>query len=36
VAAPINGSEGGPDVHSYGTGVLMKNLYGNKIYLNPD
>ena len=26
--------EGQPEVHSYGTGVLMKDLYGNKIYLN--
>jgi len=28
--------EGEPDVRPYGTGVLMKDLYGNKIYLNQD
>jgi len=27
---------GVPEVRPYGTGVLMKDLYGNKIYLNPD
>jgi hypothetical protein len=26
--------EGEPDVRPYGTGVLMKDLYGNKIYIN--
>jgi len=25
-----------PEVRPYGTGVLMKDLYGNKIYLNRD
>jgi catechol 2,3-dioxygenase-like lactoylglutathione lyase family enzyme len=28
--------EGEPEVRQYGTGVLMKDLYGNKIYLNQD
>jgi len=28
--------DGEPKVHPYGTGVLMKDLYGNKIYLNQD
>ena len=28
--------EGEPEVHPYGTGVLMKDLYGNKIYINED
>jgi len=28
--------DGEPDVRPYGTGVLMKDLYGNKIYLNQD
>jgi hypothetical protein len=28
--------EGEPEVRSYGTGVLMKDLYGNKIYINQD
>jgi hypothetical protein len=28
--------DGEPEVRSYGTGVLMKDLYGNKIYLNQD
>jgi lactoylglutathione lyase len=28
--------EGEPEVRPYGTGVLMKDLYGNKIYLNQD
>jgi len=28
--------EGEPEVLPYGTGVLMKDLYGNKIYLNQD
>jgi len=28
--------EGEPDVRPYGTGVLMKDLYGNKIYINQD
>jgi catechol 2,3-dioxygenase-like lactoylglutathione lyase family enzyme len=28
--------EGEPDVGPYGTGVLMKDLYGNKIYINQD
>jgi len=28
--------EGEPEVRPYGTGVLMKDLYGNKIYLNED
>ena len=26
--------EGEPEVRPYGTGVLMKDLYGNRIYLN--
>jgi catechol 2,3-dioxygenase-like lactoylglutathione lyase family enzyme len=28
--------EGEPESWPYGTGVLMKDLYGNKIYLNQD
>ena len=28
--------EGQPEFHFYGTGVLMKDLYGNKIYINQD
>jgi catechol 2,3-dioxygenase-like lactoylglutathione lyase family enzyme len=28
--------EGEPEVQSYGTGVLLKDLYGNKIYMNQD
>jgi catechol 2,3-dioxygenase-like lactoylglutathione lyase family enzyme len=28
--------EGEPAVQPYGTGVLMKDLYGNKIYINQD
>jgi catechol 2,3-dioxygenase-like lactoylglutathione lyase family enzyme len=28
--------EGEPAVRPYGTGVLMKDLYGNKIYINQD
>jgi len=28
--------EGEPGVRPYGTGVLMKDLYGNKIYINQD
>ena len=28
--------EGEPEVRPYGTGVLMKDPYGNKIYLNQD
>jgi catechol 2,3-dioxygenase-like lactoylglutathione lyase family enzyme len=28
--------EGEPEVRPYGIGVLMKDLYGNKIYLNQD
>jgi catechol 2,3-dioxygenase-like lactoylglutathione lyase family enzyme len=28
--------DGEPEVHPYGIGVLMKDLYGNKIYLNQD
>lgn len=28
--------EGEPEVRPYGTGVLMKDLYGNKIYINQD
>ena len=28
--------EGEPEVQPYGIGVLMKDLYGNKIYLNQD
>jgi catechol 2,3-dioxygenase-like lactoylglutathione lyase family enzyme len=28
--------EGEPEVQPYGTGVLMKDLYGNKIYINQD
>jgi len=28
--------EGEPKVMPYGTGVMMKDLYGNKIYLNQD
>jgi catechol 2,3-dioxygenase-like lactoylglutathione lyase family enzyme len=28
--------EGEPEIRPYGTGVLMKDLYGNKIYINQD
>jgi catechol 2,3-dioxygenase-like lactoylglutathione lyase family enzyme len=28
--------EGEPEVRPYGIGVLMKDLYGNRIYLNQD
>lgn len=28
--------EGEPAVQPYGTGVMMKDLYGNKIYINQD
>jgi catechol 2,3-dioxygenase-like lactoylglutathione lyase family enzyme len=28
--------EGEPAVQPYGTGVLMKDLYGNRIYINQD
>jgi catechol 2,3-dioxygenase-like lactoylglutathione lyase family enzyme len=28
--------EGEPEVQSYGTGVLLRDLYGNKIYMNQD
>jgi catechol 2,3-dioxygenase-like lactoylglutathione lyase family enzyme len=28
--------EGEPDVQPYGTGALMKDLYGNLIYINQD
>jgi len=28
--------EGEPKVMPYGTGVMMQDLYGNKIYLNQD
>jgi len=28
--------EGEPEVRPYGTGVLMKDLFGNKIYINQD
>jgi len=28
--------EGEPEAGPYGTGVLMKDLYGNKIYINQD
>ena len=28
--------EGEPEARAYGTGVLMKDLYGNKIYINED
>jgi len=28
--------DGQPEVHSYGTGVLMNDLYGNKIHINQD
>ena len=28
--------EGEPEARPYGTGVLMKDLYGNKIYINQD
>ena len=28
--------DGEPEVRPYGTGVVMKDLYGNKIYLNQD
>jgi catechol 2,3-dioxygenase-like lactoylglutathione lyase family enzyme len=28
--------EGEPEVQPYGTGVLMEDLYGNKIYINQD
>jgi len=28
--------EGEPEVRPYGTGVMMKDLYGNKIYVNQD
>ena len=32
----IFGAGGFRGVPAYGTGVLMKDLYGNKIYLNQD
>jgi lactoylglutathione lyase len=28
--------EGEPEAQPYGTGVLLKDLYGNRIYLNQD
>jgi catechol 2,3-dioxygenase-like lactoylglutathione lyase family enzyme len=28
--------DGEPEVRPYGTGVLMKDLYGNRIYINQD
>jgi len=28
--------DGEPEVQPFGTGVLMKDLYGNKIYINQD
>jgi hypothetical protein len=28
--------EGEPETHPYGTGVPLKDLYGNRIYLNQD
>ena len=28
--------EGEPEARPYGTGALMKDLYGNKIYINQD
>jgi catechol 2,3-dioxygenase-like lactoylglutathione lyase family enzyme len=28
--------DGKPEVRPYGTGVLMKDLYGNRIYINQD
>jgi catechol 2,3-dioxygenase-like lactoylglutathione lyase family enzyme len=28
--------QGEPEVRPYGTGVLMRDLYGNKIYINQD
>jgi hypothetical protein len=28
--------DGEPKVMPYGTGVMMQNLYGNKIYLNQE
>jgi hypothetical protein len=28
--------EGEPKIMPYGTGVMMLDLYGNKIYLNQD
>jgi catechol 2,3-dioxygenase-like lactoylglutathione lyase family enzyme len=28
--------QGEPEVRPYGTGVLMKDLYGNRIYINQD
>ena len=28
--------EGEPETQPYGTGVLLKDLYGNRIYLNQD
>jgi len=28
--------EGEPAVMPYGTGVMLRDLYGNKIYLNQD
>jgi len=28
--------DGEPEVQHFGTGVLMKDLYGNKIYINQD
>jgi catechol 2,3-dioxygenase-like lactoylglutathione lyase family enzyme len=28
--------EGEPEVHPYGTGVLIRDLYGNRIYINQD
>jgi hypothetical protein len=27
---------GEPDVRPYGTGVLLEDLYGNKIYMNQE
>src|SRR5215217_1754758 len=28
--------QGEPEIRPYGTGVLMKDLYGNRIYINQD
>lgn len=28
--------EGEPETQPYGTGVLLRDLYGNRIYLNQD
>jgi hypothetical protein len=28
--------EGEPEAHPYGTGVLLRDLYGNRIHINHD